>query len=293
MAPRPARLGADTAEDAVAICLDTHGRVELGEMARLLGTTEPEARAALGRLVFDDPANPARLIPAAEYLPGNVRVKLTKAMAAATAAGDGGRWAANVAALVQVQPPDLTPAEISVRLGAAWIPAGVVQLFLTELLDDRSVQVENPGGSTWAVRGNHYSVLASTTYGTERASAISLAQALLEQRPIRVFDETEDGKRIPNLTETIAAQEKAGELNERFADWIWQDPDRASILSRRYNDTFNAIVLRSYDGAQRQFPGLAITITPREHQVAAVRPGTRSSVQLRSLNSSTRSARRR
>jgi N12 class adenine-specific DNA methylase len=267
VAPRPARLGADTAEDAVAICLDTHGRVELGEVARLLGTTEADARAALGRLVFDDPTNPDRFIPAVEYLSGNVRVKLTEAMAAA--AGDD-RFAANVAALVQAQPADLTPAEISVRLGAAWLPASVVQLFLTELLDDRSVQVENPGGSTWAVRGNHYSVLASTTYGTERASAISLAQALLEQRPIRVFDELEDGKRIPNLTETIAAQEKAGELNERFADWIWEDPDRAATLSRRYNDTFNAIVLRSYDGAQRQFPGLSITITPREHQVAAV-----------------------
>jgi N12 class adenine-specific DNA methylase len=269
VAPRPARLGADTAEDAVAICLDTHGRVELAEVARLLGSTEPEARAALGRLVFDDPVNPDRLIPAAEYLSGNVRVKLTEAMAAAAAAGDD-RYAANVAALVDVQPADLSPAEISVRLGAAWIPAEVVQLFLSELLDDRSVMVENPGGSTWAVRGNHHTVLAATTYGTERVSAISLAQSLLEQRPIRVVDETPDGKRIPNLTETIAAQEKAGELQERFADWIWEDPDRAIVLSRRYNDTFNAIVLRSYDGAQRQFPGLAITVQLREHQVAAV-----------------------
>ncbi|MCW2632702.1 MAG: helicase domain protein, partial [Pseudonocardia sp.] len=98
----------------------------------------------------------------------------------------------------------------------------------------------------------------------------SLAQSVLEQRPIKIFDEPEPGMRIPNLTETVAAQEKASELNERFADWVWADPDRAASLARLYNDTFNAIVLRNYDGAHRQFPGLAVTIELREHQVAAV-----------------------
>lgn len=269
VAPRPQRLGADTAEDAVAICLDAHGQVRLRDVARLLGMSDDDARAELGRLVFNDPAEPDRLIPAAEYLSGNVRIKLDEARAAAERDGDD-RWAENIDALVEVQPTDLTPAEITVRLGANWIGADVVAEFLRETLDDPTIKVENPGGSTWTVRGNHHGVLATTTYGTGRASAVSLAQSLLEQRVIKIYDELDDGRRVPNLTETVAAQEKAAELNERFADWIWDDPDRATRLARLYNDTFNAIVLRSYDGTQRQFPGLAVTIELRPHQVSAV-----------------------
>jgi len=180
------------------------------------------------------------------------------------------RWAPSIAALTAIQPVDLTPAEITVRLGASWISADVVAQFLTELLDDPSIKVENPGGSTWSVKGNHHSVLSAATFGTARASAVTLAQSVLEQRPIKIFDEPEPGMRIPNLTDTVAAQDKAAELNERFADWVWADPGRATTLTRLYNDTFNAIVLRSYDGAHRQFPGLAVTIELREHQVAAV-----------------------
>jgi N12 class adenine-specific DNA methylase len=269
VAPRVPRLGADTPADAVAICLDTHGRVDLREIARLLGRTEEQARADLQGLVYADPAQAGRLLPAAEYLSGNVRIKLAQARAAAEAAGDA-RWSENIAALEAVLPTDLTPAEIAVRLGAAWIPASVVEQFLTELLDDTTIRVEHPGGSTWAVRGAHHTVLASATYGTGRASAVKLAEACLEQRPIRVTDELEDGRRILNLTETVAAQEKADELQEAFADWLWTDPDRARTLARSYNEKFNAIVLRSYDGARREFPGLAVSTQLREHQVAAV-----------------------
>lgn len=269
VAPRVPRLGADTPEDALAICLDTHGRVDLAEIARLLGRTEDQALADLQGLVFADPAQSGVLVPAAEYLSGNVRIKLAQARTAAEKAGDE-RWQANIAALEQVIPTDLTPAEIAVRLGAAWIPAKVVEQFLTELLDDTSVRVENPGGAVWAVRGNRHSVLASSTYGTERVSAIDLVADCLEQRPIRVTDELEDGRRVLNLTETVAAQEKADELQEAFADWLWADPDRARDLSRAYNDRFNAIVLRSYDGQEREFPGLAVSIKLRPHQVAAV-----------------------
>ena len=269
VAPRAPRLGADSPADAVAICLDTHGEIRLPEIARLLGQSAEQARDELGTLVFNDPADPDRLIHSPEYLSGNVRVKLAEAQAAAARDGDQ-RWAANIQALQEVLPADLTAAEIAVRLGASWVPAADVEQFLTEVLEDNSVRVENPGGSTWAVRGSGHTVLASSTFGTERASAIALAQALLEQRPIRVFDELPNGGRVPNLTETLAAQEKAAELNERFADWIWEDPERTARLTRRYNDTFNAIVLRSYDGEQREFPGLAVTITLRPHQVAAV-----------------------
>ena len=287
VAPRTPRLGADSPADAVAISMDTWGEVRLPEVARLLGRTEDDTRRALTGLAFTDPmsVNPVdeqgaeiagteRLIPAPEYLSGNVRVKLVQAEAAAerdAATPDGGRrWDANIAALREVVPTDLAPPEIDARLGAAWIDADIVQQFLREILVDPKVLVEHPGGSTWAVRGNGTTVLASSTFGTQRASAIDLAGALLEQRQVRVTDEIEPGKRVLNLTETVAAHEKAAELGEKFSEWIWSDPDRSLTLARQYNDTFNSIVLRSYDGAQMQLPGLTVTFTPREHQTAAV-----------------------
>ncbi len=279
VAPRTPRLGADTPADAVAICLDTHGEVHLDEVARLLGRSEEDTRHALTGLVFADPTVDAegsteRLIPAPEYLSGNVRIKLAHAEAAAerdaATPGGGRRWGTNIAALRDVIPTDLTPAEIDARLGASWIEAGDVQQFLREILEDPNVIVEHPGGSTWAVHGGRRSVLSTSTYGTERMSAGEIVGALLEQRQVRVTDEIEAGKRVLNLTETVAAQEKASEIGEKFSDWIWSDPDRATRLARHYNDTFNAIVLRSYDGAQMQLPGLTVTFTPREHQTAAV-----------------------
>ncbi len=269
IAPRPQRLGADAPADALAICLDSHGQVRLNEIARLLGVDEPQARHALGTLVFVDPEQGQRLVPAPEYLSGNVRAKLRAAEDAAEH-DQTQHWQANIAALREVIPADLGPAEIDARLGASWIAADIVAQFLRELLDDPSVQVENPGGSVWAVKGIRHSVLATTTYGTGRISAIDLAQAVLEQRQIRITDELEDGRRVLNLTETVSAQDKAAVLGEAFTDWIWQDPDRAERLAQTYNDTFNAIVLRNYDGSQALLPGLAVTFTPRPHQLAAV-----------------------
>jgi len=269
IAPRTPRLGADSPADAVAICLDTHGQIRLPEVARLLGRTEENTRTAITGLVFTDPTRPEEMVPAPEYLSGNVRDKLAAAETAADRGG-GHQWELNIAALRAVIPADLTPAEIDARLGASWIDAGVVQQFLREILDDPSIRVEHPGGSTWAVRGNKHSVLSGSTFGTERAPAIEIVAHLLEQRPIRVSDEDENGNRHPNLTETVAAQQKAREITERFTDWIWSDPRRASILARRYNNMFNAIVLRCYDGAEMRLPGLSVTFTPRDHQLAAV-----------------------
>jgi hypothetical protein len=269
IAPRTPRLGADTPADAVAICMDTHGEVRLDEIARLLGRSEDEAREAIAGLVFADPGDPQRLIHAPAYLSGNVRAKLAEAEAAAdrdAATPEGGRrWEKNIAALREVLPPVLTPAEIDARLGASWIEADTVQQFLRELLKKQGINVEHPGGSTWTVRATteaRHSVLAAATYGTERLSAVDIAQSLLEQRQIRIYDELDDGRRVPNLTETVAAQEKAAALAERFSEWIWEDPERASTLASRYNDMFNSIVLRSYDGTHMQLPGLAITFTP-------------------------------
>jgi N12 class adenine-specific DNA methylase/SAM-dependent methyltransferase len=267
VAPRAPRLGADTPEDALAICLDTHGRVELPEIARLLGVEVPAARSALGPLLFDEPDS-GRLVPAAEYLSGNVRRKLAIAEAAAR---DDERFRVNVTALEPVIPRDLGPDEIRARLGAAWIDAGYVQQFLQETLEDSSLRVEHPGGSTWTIRSqDRRTVLSTSQWGTERCPAPSIAQALLEQRTIRVYDELPDGSRVLNLAETTAAQAKASELAERFSEWVWEDPTRAKELARVYNDRFNSLVLRSYDGAKLSLPGLALTFKPHPHQLAAV-----------------------
>jgi len=269
VAPRSPRLGADTAADALAICLDTHGEPRLDEIARLLGVTEDQARDELGTLVYDDPQSD-RLVPAAEYLSGNVRDKLR---AAERAAADDPRFAVNAAELRTVIPADLSPGEIDARLGAAWIDAGYVEQFLRETLDDPQLRVEHPGGQIWAVRGHASSVLAASTWGTDRYPAPQLAQAICEQRKIEVRDlvHTPDGDRsIPNIDATLAAQEKAAELAEHFSAWAWQDPARAESLARTYNERFNNLVLRSYDNAQLTLPGLSLAFRPRPHQVAAV-----------------------
>ena len=142
IAPRAPRLGADTPADALAISLDTCGEARLAEIARLLGSSEEDARSQLGTLVFDDPES-GSLVPAAEYLSGQVCVKLGQARAATA---EDPRFAVNVAELRTVIPADLTPGEIDACMGAAWIDASYIQQFLRELLDDRSIQVEHPGG---------------------------------------------------------------------------------------------------------------------------------------------------
>src|SRR5487761_1847065 len=259
IAPRAPRLGADSPADALVICLDTRGRPDLGEIARLLGT-----------LVFDDPST-GDLLPAAEYLSGQVRDKLR---AAEQAAADDPRYAVNAAELRKVLPADLTPGEIDARLGAAWISAAHVRQFLRETLDDPRLQVEHPGGQIWGVRGNTYSVLATSTWGTERYPAPALAQAILEQRRIEVRDTYRDPggseSRVLNPDATPPAQENAAELGERFAEWAWQDPARGAGLAATYNETFNNLVLRSYDNADLSLPGLSLAFRPRPHQVAAV-----------------------
>jgi N12 class adenine-specific DNA methylase len=269
VAPRAAPLGADTPADALAICLDTCGEARLEQIARLLGVTPEQARRDLSTLVFDDPET-GRLLPAAEYLSGNIRTRLR---AAEAAAARDPRFAVNVAGLRKVLPADLSPGEIDARLGAAWIEASWVRQFLREILDDDSVEVEHPGGQVWAVRGRDHTVLATSTRGTARYPAPHLAQAALEQRKIEVRDlvQTADGeRRVLNLDATLAAQEKAAALSERFAEWAWEDPARAASLARAYNEKFNSLVLRSYDGTRLSLPGLAVTFRPRPHQLAAV-----------------------
>ena len=213
---------------------------------------------------------PGTLVPAAEYLSGDVRRKLAVAEAAAR---DDPRFAVNAEALRQVLPADLGPGEIIAKMGAAWIGADDIQQFLREILEDDTVLVEHPGGSVWGVSGPKHGVLATSTWGTERYPAPHLAQTMLEQRRIQVRDIVKvDGseRSILNPDETLAANEKAAALADRFADWVWEDPERADRLARAYNEKFNALVLRSYDDVQLSLPGLALNFEPHPHQIAAV-----------------------
>lgn len=297
VAPRVLRTRADSPADAVSLCLDTYGELRTSEVARLLGVDQTLAVTELEAFAFVDPDTvkgtedgwTAAWVPRADFLSGNVRARLARVgevleqlVEGAAATGDESaqpmvrRLQAAEAALTEVLPEDLGPTEIVAQLGVPWVPAKTVEQFLRETLDDRTVEVEHPGGSVWSVRGNRHSVAARNTWGTERASAIDIVQACLEQRQIRVTDETPDGRRIPNETATFAAQEKAEELQERFATWLWEDPDRCQQLVRAYNDKLNAIVLRSYDvDGDKHYPGMARVhegrqLRLRPHQHAAV-----------------------
>lgn len=267
--PRAPVLGVDDPAEALAVSLETTGRADLPVIASLLGVDVDEARAQLGDLVFDDPQDPTRIVPAAEYLSGNVLDKLDVARAAA---GVEERYAVNVRALEAVVPTPLGIDEIQPRLGAAWIDAETHTEFVREILADPRANVLHLGAAMWEVNAVAHTVAATSEWGTSRASAPHILKAVLEQRVVTVTDDIGDGKRVINPTETEAAREKAGLLQERFAEWVWEDPARAERLAGVYNRQFNALVLRDYttEGQRLTLPGLVKTFTPREHQRTAV-----------------------
>jgi N12 class adenine-specific DNA methylase len=270
IAPRAPVLGVETAEDALAVCLDTRGHVDLTTIAELLGATEEQALEQLGGLVFERPEG--GLVPAAEYLSGNVREKLEHAR---TLALERPEFKGNVEALERVLPADLGADEVHPQLGAAWISEEVHQEFLREILQDRSLTVERAGGNVWGVQGANNSIPARSEWGTGRMSAPHIAKTLLEQRVVQVTDEVDDGdrtRRVVNPVETAAAQEKGEAMKERFAEWCWEDPERAQRLLAEYNRRFNSIVLRDYsaEGERLSLPGLVRTFRPMPHQKAAV-----------------------
>ncbi|MGM7774499.1 helicase-related protein [Arthrobacter sp. KNU-44] len=262
-------MGADTVDEALAIALDTYGAPELEKIAELLGVTEDEARDQLGTLVFDDPET-GRLVTAPEYLSGNVRTKLDAARAAA-AAGDE-RWAVNVTALEEVQPPKVGMEDVEARLGAVWISPEEHQQFVKDILADPNASVSSVGAGIWRVKANRGTVRSTNEWGTGRRPAPDLLQSILEQKSIQVEGKDEDGKSVANLEETEAAQEKAEALQERFAEWVWEDPERAGRLLDEYNRRFNSLALRDYtkEGHRLSLPGLAKSFTPHPHQRTAV-----------------------
>jgi N12 class adenine-specific DNA methylase len=247
----------ETAAEALAISLNERGAIDWQRMTELTGRNAKQLQRELGGLVYNNPSGEWET--ADRYLSGDVRAKLK---AAEAAAGLDSSYARNVEALKCVQPADLQPGDISARLGSSWIPTSDVRDFICELLDipHSSVGVSHSGAiATWAVTldfSAKSAVSNTTTHGTNRMKASELIDDALNGRTPTVYDQLDRDTRVINPQETLAAREKQQQLKERFSEWIWQDEGRAERLARYYNDTFNNIRLRTYDGSHLTFPGM-------------------------------------
>jgi N12 class adenine-specific DNA methylase len=272
--PHRMELGADTPQEALDLVLIHRRRVDLGEIARLLGTDEADARAQLGTLVFDESAT-GNLVAAGEYLSGNVREKLAAARTAA--AGDPERYTANVENLEAVQPPALAAEDIQARLGSAWLSREIVQQGLRHVLEDPRLTVIHPGGSEWKVESRTArNSRAQDTYGTSDWNALDLAGALLTNASITVrrtyidpVTGTERSYRDDGAT--LFAFRKAQRLDADFVSWLWSDPERADECVRLYNNAYNNQVKRVWDASPFYIPGLAPGMKLHPFQSAMVR----------------------
>ncbi len=276
----------DTSAEALAVSIGEKAGVDLDFMAELSGIGRETLIKELEGVIFLNVGS-AELqdktyVTADEYLSGNVREKLKLAKAAAEAAGDGS-LNVNVRALEGAQPVDLTAAEISVRLGATWIEPEIYGQFVHELLTPptymkHDIRVQyTKYNSEWRIEGknrDYANVKANKTYGTSRASAYKIIEDTLNLRDTRVFDPKYDdsGNRtyVLNKKETAIARQKQELIKREFVDWIWKDPDRREKLCRYYNDTYNNIRTREYDGSHIQFIGMNPEIQLRPHQRNAV-----------------------
>ena len=271
----------ETSSEALALSIGEKARVDLPYMEQLTGKTQDELVKDLHGVIFKVPnSEPVSYAAADEYLSGNVRTKLIIAQAAAK---DDPELAVNVEALKQVIPKDLSAAEISVRLGTTWIPQEDIQQFVMELLTPSQyargkikVRYTEFNGD-WFIEdksSDFDNVKANSTYGTKRASAYRIIEDTLNLRDVRIFDYVYDEhgnkKAVFNAKETTAAQAKQEAIKQAFADWIWKDPERRNRLVRYYNDTFNCIRPREYDGSHITFGGISPEITLRPHQVNAI-----------------------
>ena len=247
----------ETAAEALAISLNETSRIDWPTMARLTGHSEKQMQRELDAMIYRNPESEWET--ADQYLSGDVRAKLKTAEAACAL---DPAYSRNVEALKAIQPADLLPGDISARLGSSWIPASDVKRFIVETLEvpSNKISVSHAGAiASWAITADwnaKNSVSNTTTYGTARARAIDLIDDALNGRTPTIYDEMPDDKRIVNQQETIAAREAQQKLKDKFSEWVWQDEDRAQRLSRHYNDTFNNVRLRTYDGSHQTFPGL-------------------------------------
>jgi len=247
---------ASSPHEALAICLDVCGHLDLGHIAHLLSIPEEMVPERLGALAFEDPGTRTWL-PASEYLSGDVRAKLAAARAIVEHEAGFGR---NVTALEQIQPEELAPEEITALLGASWIPPEDIVQFCREIFKFADVQVtyEQLTG-TWEVvpPWNALSDVAITSqWGTSRMNAFVLLEHGLNKKTPVVYDVIDD-RRVRNGDDTLAAQEKLALIAARFSAWIWEDDTRADRLASRYNRVYNATVSRVYDGSHLSFPGMS------------------------------------
>ncbi len=259
----------DTPADAIAVCHDTAGRLDRRQVARLAGIGPDAVDGWLGDLAYTDP-DTGDLVPAASYLSGRVRTKLAAAQAAATTNPE---FARNVAALEAVQPADLAPEEIEARLGASWIPAGVVVEFMDEIGCGRGRVTYLAGTGTWTVEANSWHGPKARQWGTNDLDAWQLLARILNNKPIEVqIDALVDGhwRKVRDESRTLLAVERADALAERFSLWIWSNPDRTTGLCRLYNDRFNDWVDPAWDGTHLTFPGMSPAWAMRPHQANAV-----------------------
>lgn len=274
----------DTASEALAVSLAEKARVDIDFMAQLTSMNGDDIVKELEGVIFIDintSGNPLQYVTADEYLSGNVRHKLE--MARELKSLHPGEYTVNVKALEAALPQDLSAAEISVRLGATWLPEDVVQKFLYELLNTPryaqeriKVHYSNHTGE-WNVTEKSYdrsNIHSFNTYGTQRVNAYKIIEESLNLRDVRVWDKVYtpegDEKRVLNKKETAIAQAKQEIIRSKFEEWVWKDPDRRERLCRLYNDKFNSIRPREYDGSHIRFYGMNPEITLRKHQIDAI-----------------------
>lgn len=275
----------DTSSEALAVSIGEKASVDIEYMKSLTGKSEDEIYSDLQGVIFLNPiyfpnSNEPKYLPADEYLSGNVREKLHTAKENAEIYPE--LYTVNVKYLEKVQPKDLTASEISVRLGATWIPSKYIQEFVFELLEPSQytrplIKVhyfEYTG--EWNIEGKSYdkgNVKAKNTYGSVRANAYNIIESTLNQKTVKVFDYfEEDGKRkaVLNKKETSVAQAKQKLIEQAFEEWIWKSPERREGLCKIYNERFNSIRPREYDGSHINFYGMNPEIKLRPHQINAI-----------------------
>ena len=287
--PHIAKTHADTSIEAYGISIGEKAKIDMPFMCQLTGKSEEEIFADLNGVIFLNPdydennKGVPKYLPADEYLSGNVRRKLRQAR---EIADNDDRFAVNVDALEKVQPVDLKATEIEVHLGVTWIPIEIINKFMYETFNTSyyargAIKVHyNELANVWNIEhkaADNTNLTVTQKYGTSRKNAFHILEATLNLRNVRVFDyeEDENGKRVAilNKKETAIAQSKQELIKQAFKDWIWKDPERREYLCKLYNEKFNSIRPREYDGSHIVFEGMNPEITLRKHQQDAVARG--------------------
>ena len=280
--PKTEITSVDNANDALIVSLSEKARVDITFMQKLCNMDMNKMLKDLDGEIFNVPeyGEPNHWVTADEYLSGNVREKLK---IAEHFAETDERFNVNVKYLKEVQPKDLSASEISVRLGSTWIPPEDIKVFIEYLLNPSNYACQNinvhynEATSEWWIEGKNYdkyNIKATNTYGTGRASAYKIIEDSLNLKDTRIYDyyEDENGKRVAELNkkETAIAQAKQEQIKLAFEEWIWKDPERRERLTKFYNERFNSIRPREYDGSHISFDGMNPEITLRKHQVNAI-----------------------